>query len=180
MRAPPEFIVWLAPLVVGLALVAGCHASKSAPENVSLLLDRCPEWTQLNGDDRGAKQKILLCLAQISTNDIRDIRIGVTKFLHTQRGQAESGKIFLLNRYLFNVPELGEPDDSIVTPWHSPTRSGRLDLLWPFSLMPKGDLELTGNFKGYTGESYRPLDEFDYFLKTYGRRTPSPRSRVPG
>jgi hypothetical protein len=39
-----------------------------------------------------------------------------------------------------------------------------------FTLKPDGQLELTGMFSGYTGEPYRPIEEFDYFFKTFGVR----------
>ena len=117
----------------------------------------------------------MVCLRKISACDIGDIRAAVEQYVdtNTKSGSQNLGnlsKVFLLNRYLFNVPQLVSIDSPLFGAWRNPIQDGQLDLLWPFSLKPDGQLELSGMFSGYTGEAYRPMEEFDYFFKKYGLR----------
>ena len=65
-------------------------------------------------------------------------------------------KIYLLNRYVFDVP---------------PER------LWPLSHSREGKLELTGHLQVFVGTTQDPVDEFYNFWEEFGRR---PGTAPPG
>jgi hypothetical protein len=164
-------------MILLISLHVSC--SPSADKGVKRALGCCPDWSRLAADDQDARRKVLQYLRQVSTNDVATIRRGVEEYLRQRGTSGFEASIFLLNRFIFNVPQFGPSEASEITPWHSPAPDGRPDLLWPFSVGNRGELELTGIFSGYTGEEYRPLEEFDGFLRQYGLR-PHPGVQARG
>ena len=80
-------------------------------------------------------------------------------------------RVFLLNRYLFQVPEISPIDGHLFGGWAgTPVENGMVNRLWPFSYDGQNRLQLVGEFEGYYGPPYRGLDEFDYFQKKFGLR----------
>jgi hypothetical protein len=133
----------------------------------------CPAWDEIeNGGINEVQGKIMECLSAVSEHDITLIREAVA-LLYRQHSQNTSlwSRIFLLNRYLFLVPETSLVDGQLFGGWEgTPIENGMVNRLWPFSYDSQNNLQLTGEFKGYFGQGYMGLDEFDYFLKTFGLR----------
>ncbi len=83
------------------------------------------------------------------------------------------GKIYVFNRYYFNVPEEGDVSTSPrFGGWTIPkaTNPRRCKILYPLERGPGEVLSLTGRSVGYAGGAYQGLAEFDYFSKKYGPR----------
>lgn len=80
-------------------------------------------------------------------------------------------RIFLLNRFMFNVPSEVMMPVPVFGGWEGvPHRDGKINLLWPFSIAADGSIELTGKPIMYVGQRYDAIGEFDYFYHAYGKR----------
>jgi hypothetical protein len=42
--------------------------------------------------------------------------------------------------------------------------------MWPLGFKVNGKIGIVGKYQGYGGPPYRAVEEFDDFLKRYGRR----------
>ena len=132
----------------------------------------CPAWDELEKGDVKTKDKIMKSLVLISENDITMIRAAVVLSC-SKYPQSTSlwSRIFLLNRYLFQVPEKSPVDGKLFGGWAgTPIENGVVNRLWPFSYNSQNELQLTGDFEGYYGNGYKGVEEFDYFQKTFGLR----------
>jgi hypothetical protein len=112
------------------------------------------------------------CLELISENDITLIREAIVR-LFSKYSQNTSlwSRVFILNRYLFQVPENSPIDEHLFGGWAgTPIENGMVNRLWPFSYDSQNRLQLVGEFEGGYGNGYRGLDEFDYFHKKFGLR----------
>jgi hypothetical protein len=135
------------------------------------LVNRCPDWTTI-GDDEQRRHQLMTTLDDVSKNDIDDLR---SVMAHYQRcpedNEAAVSTLFLLNRYLFAVPEIAPISSPCFGGWLGvPHDSTHVNLLWPFSFDTNGHLVLSASYRGYNGRPYRALDEFNYFQKAFGLR----------
>jgi hypothetical protein len=79
--------------------------------------------------------------------------------------------IFLLNRYLFNVPsELRSYKRYYWGVTGVPVKEGKVNWLWPFIQEKNGDIILKGFPIAFRGSEYFAIEEFDFFNKTFGPR----------
>lgn len=133
----------------------------------------CPAWDEVErGAIKKVESKIMECLALVSENNVIMIRKAIVLMFskHTQ-GTALWSRVFLLNRYLFRVPEKSPIDEHLFGGWvGTPVGEGMVNRLWPFSYDSQKDLQLVGEFEGYFGHGYKGLDEFDYFHRKFGLR----------
>ena len=91
----------------------------------------------------------------------------------------EMGKLFILNRYLFNVPSSSElKQASFFGAWYGvPENERYVNLLWPLKIENNGKLTLVGEFSGYFGPDFRAVEEFDYFHRRFGCRVRNGRGK---
>jgi hypothetical protein len=133
----------------------------------------CPAWDEIEkGYIKKVESKITKCLALVSEHDITILRKALV-ILFSQYPQDTSlwSRVFLLNRYLFRVPEKSPIDGNLFGGWAGvPIENGLVNRLWPFSYDGQNNLQLVGEFEGYFGNSYRGVDEFDYFQRKFGPR----------
>lgn len=85
------------------------HQDKESIKNIFEILQSCPAWVNTSSEDREIRQHILEQMKKISHYDIQDIRdaliIYVTSvYSKTSDIHADLGKIYVLNRYVFDVP----------------------------------------------------------------------------
>lgn len=141
-------------------------------------LTAMPKWSKIIPGDRRATRAIEDAAATIGGFDIKAIRSAIRLYLD-QADAAPGGptigdlsRIFVLNRYLFDVPPrapLGE--FPLFGGWHG-VRSDRdtINPMWPWKMAGRRK-RLAGSFKGYSGPMYRALAEFDYFRRRFPRFT---------
>ncbi len=138
-------------------------------------LRRLPRWLTLEVEDGKARREAVLILYQIAQNDTASIREAADQYYReiptpTETNFVSLGQLYILNRYVFAVPEERPWDAMHFGGWVTPlSPAGNSSELWPFELRD-GRLQLTGGFIAYGGRPYAPLGEFDYFNTTYGRR----------
>lgn len=180
-KMPPDFKQAFGLWYFGIAgfalllMMTSCVNSNNAEKKVLTLLDKCPSWTRLRPNDQPDREKIMASLEKIRTFNTRVVRMAVEQYVvkntkTTSQNLENLSKVFLLNRYLFQVPQFVPAESPVFGAWRNPIEKGQMNVLWPFLLKPNGRLELTGVFSGYTGEPYQPIKEFDYFFKTFGIR----------
>jgi hypothetical protein len=83
-----------------------------------------------------------------------------------------ASKIYIFNRMYFNVPEMTDRVGwKFFGGWSGiPINETNVRSLFPLAIKDDGSTELKNVFSGYSGASYRGLDEFDFFLERFGPR----------
>jgi len=176
---------------------AGGSPLPPVPPGVQTLLDRMPAWTLRKlphvvrekslvlGAARAAEATLKASLEATLVRSVlnsplwRDLkpvaaRVLIAAYVLAARGNLDAlSKIYLFNRLYFKVPPgfIPRKDAKVFGGWRGvPLMDGTINVLWPLTQDLDGHLSLTGQFKGYFGEKYRPLEEFDYFLEKFGTR----------
>lgn len=133
------------------------------------------------------REQIEFDVEQIADEETADIREAVAKYseIHSHYGLLSTAKqkMFLLNKYLFNLPERVRLDSPhlqfLGAGWgpvpffgnrEKPQPSDGYDYRWPWSAGEDGVWRLTGVPEYYMGPDYDAVAAFDYYLKVFGRR----------
>ncbi|MDX2033499.1 MAG: hypothetical protein SF339_22675 [Blastocatellia bacterium] len=176
-----KFGVFIILAAQGSGLLLGQELRASSNDKISMDGDvqkiasqiaSCPAWDRIESENVAVRKKIEKCLEAISRNDIVLIRQAIALlFEKNPLDSALWSRVFLLNRYLFAVPEKSPIDGSLFGGWAGViVENGRVNRLWPFSIDAQNKITLIGDFEGYYGDAYKGLEEFDYFRKKYGLR----------
>ena len=158
------------------APAGGNQQVEPSPSTVAREIESCFPWSELRESDDEARKQIMTCFGKIASYDLVMIRLAIEKYVSTKRSQkafnvAAMSRLYVLNRYLFNVPEKARFEKGTFGGWMGvPADSESINLLWPFTIDEAGTLTLTGQFHGYMGDDYLALKEFDDFNKKYGGR----------
>jgi hypothetical protein len=173
-----EIAVFIFVLAVFLTVSCG-RARKLGESSVDIvvrMIEECPPWPSIQNDDLATKRKLLSCLERISMYDLTTIRKAMIAYADKQSqikpyNVYSMGRLFVLNRYLFKVPDQDTTARKEFGGFLGPTISSKgINWLWPFSIDSTGKLELTGQAYGYMGDVYLAIDEFDYFNERFGPR----------
>jgi len=149
------------------------ESSKASADTVAREIERCPPWSELREGDDATRQQIMKCLEQTANYDLVIIRQAMEKYVSIKRSEkafdvSAMSRLYVLNRYVFDVPEKASFERSTFGGWMGvPHDSSSINLLWPFTVDERGKLTLTGQFSGYSGDDYLALQEFDYFKEKY-------------
>jgi hypothetical protein len=142
-----------------------------------------PDWTlfSLNKENSQERQQIKDAARRISTYDLDLIRLAFERRM--KNNPLEFGKLFVLNKYLFNLPDAIRRDSPhfqffgggwVGMPMtgdpNKRNDSDELSLRWPWSVDDDGKWQLTGKFGGFNGPPYDALAAFDYYGKQFGKR----------
>lgn len=102
-------------------------------------------------------------------NELREMAL---KRKRPSEPEESLGKIYVLLRYYFKVPETEDPSRvKYFGGWVGvPMGEGRVGILWPLGFDAVQGLQLQGSYKGYNGDTYDPVSEFDFFNERFGRR----------
>lgn len=146
--------------------------------NLVDLIKSCPDWSSIGREEQiyqTAVNTLQTKLKLIADNDTETIRKAVSNYSNEQISRhtfdaAEKARLFLLNRYIFNVPDRIESELPPYIGWKL-VAVPPLNPLWPITKVDiEGNLNLDIKPLTYTGQYYSPLAEFDYFNNQYGRR----------
>lgn len=171
------FLVFLA-FTPQNAEIAYVHQDKESIKNIVEILQSCPAWVSTSAEEREDRRHILEQMKKISHYDIQDIRDALIIYVNsvyskTSDIHADLGKIYVLNRYVFDVPTsplvegkirrfagwIGEPFEECEKNWS-----------WPLSIDNDGKLVLTGTLHYRMGPLYQAIEEFDYLRQRFGLR----------
>lgn len=185
-------------------------------QRVEGLLAECPSWAglqyRLDGNESEAEDNdkefeakrgmIHRCVDQICHFSYNEIREGVQLYLDSNQSAAHQSRldrlsrVFILEKYLFNVPEKWIPyrkvDQRIIDippewmhddlrpdaftlsygwlgrPWNVYAKD--VNLLWPWAFDKNGDLQIVEIYAGSRGPVVDPLVEFDHYHEVFGIR----------
>lgn len=153
--------------------ICGCVANDTTKTLITAL-ENSPAWSDLEGE--GDATKLLVACETIADYDTAKIRSAVQTLMRDRSGTtgdyiSKISRLYVLNRFLFDVPEFISNDEyEVFGYWNSPTRGDIVNVLWPLSVDSDGSLALTGRHGAFFGPGYDALGEFDYFHKRFGRR----------
>jgi hypothetical protein len=144
-------------------------------EKIHRLIERCPSWPNMNMKDIERKSRILESLKAISRYPLDEIRFAekqlVNNKLKMNYSAGEMGKLYMLNRMIFNVPSKMEVGSKQFASFEGiPHDKDSADGVWPLLFTDDGQIQLVGQFRGYCGPPYIAFREFDYFKGRYPRR----------
>ena len=140
------------------------------------LLSQCPEWNGQTVSNSQTNAQVMEQLAKISKFNLIQIREAIEYYAEESKKfdfsyRERMGSVFLLNRYLFNIPPgLQKYKKYFWGVTGAPSNDGEVDWLWPFTKDSKGALLLTGFPIFFRGTEYQALEEFDFFNKKYKAR----------
>jgi hypothetical protein len=143
----------------------------SPVERVVESLQSCPAWSAARCDP----EVVIAHLGRLARVSTPTLRAGIERFVarckvHKSYDIANMSKPFVLNRLLFLVPDKEMPDVRRFGGWERSPNDTSGDPLWPVRLKDGLEPRLKGKYSGYSGPSYLAVEEFDYFLREYGRR----------
>lgn len=142
--------------------------SDSRVQKIIEIIDSTPELMALENNDIESKEKILRNLQLISEYDLSVVRSALEAYLdiqETRKDHSGMTTLFLLNKYLFDIPEWVAVDRREYGGWSAPydEKTNRLNVLWPFTYDEQRHLKLTQRLHGYMGPAYNPLPDFDWY-----------------
>ena len=179
-------------LLISVLLIVACISCKKSdnvvcPEEANEIVQRlesCPAWngiypgSAMYPDNTKARKQIVKLLEEMRQYPLDIVRAGIAKYVSEKQKSAtgyniaEMSRLYLLNKYIFAIPE--KVPFGLVRffgGWSGiPHGSEGTELLWPFSKNPDGTLSLTGDFGGYYGPKYAAIDAFDYYCEVFGKR----------
>jgi hypothetical protein len=138
-------------------------------------LAKLPAWSQLDIDDKSDVETLLKSLVQFEQIDEPILRESISAFLKglpRSYDTNELSKVYVLNRYYFNVPsEAPATDAKFFGGWAGvPINEEHVNLCWPLEFDSESKPRVIGYFRGYFGDVYAAIEEFDYLSNKYGRR----------
>ena len=134
-------------------------------------LEDCEPLVRQMNDRQQIRDQLLAKLKEIALEGVQEIRSAVQEFLAQEPTpfDTQSSVIYLLDRYLFNVPKLASSNGAGLMPG-TPHNRGQWNILWPFTVDKKGRLELRQGLHFGWETRVDLLDEFDRFSHRYGLR----------
>jgi len=199
-----RYVFWIVAFSPHLGSLGGCSDDASrvpstAPTTESdehevaqivALLRSMPDWTGLPlfEERQEERNQIEAIMYKMGRYDLDTIRAAVEKYDRESNATgaariAAEGRLFVLNRFLFNLPRTVRLDsphsrnfggcwfgELVVAKPGSPEASDQLVLRWPWSEDQAGNWRLTGRCMGFSGPPYQPLEAFDYYRKEFGKR----------
>lgn len=146
-------------------------------EAILRLLQKSPSWAKQPAPTEQDLVEIIENLEAISKYPTKDIvnavRIFEENMNASDMGYVErAAKIFLLNRYIFNVPQqVKKRETRFFGGWFGVPQNGdEIDMMWPLASTPDGKVKIVGEYRGYGGDAYMMTRECEHCNKKYGRR----------
>lgn len=148
---------------------------------VAAILDEMPDWVSVSHADwKRQRDRINAAAAasirQLGAFDLDTIREGIRLYVASARGSVglsveSAGRLMLLNRLLFDVPEWGDASVGFYGGFRGPkVGGGIIQIGWPLVTRPGGGVLIGHPFGGYMGDEYQALAEFDRFRECFSAR----------
>jgi hypothetical protein len=138
----------------------------------------CPSWPYSDEEiTPHLQQELRGCARRLSAYDLDLLRLAFSQY-----ADVDSDKLYVLARYLFDVPSGTHDDVPMFASFAGSRRGLRGNLeppavsyqgyvpLWPLGFNMNGDLVLLEQQGLYSGPPYGPLEEFAYFRERFERR----------
>jgi hypothetical protein len=152
-------------------------AAETNKDSVIQLLEAMPSCTSLAETDVRGRKNVVLQMNQLISVETSVLRASLSEFIKNKSKNqtlgAVEGMLFILNRYVFDVPVEMERKAIKIIPGFLgiPQHDGRVNMMWPLSIGTDNRIAFGYQFGGsYLGEAYDALAEFDRFEAQFGRR----------
>jgi len=144
---------------------------------VAAKLHEIVAWADIYVGDFGKLALMELAVKDLCRSDADVVVAGMRCFIE-ECCEAEGGfrvsamsKLFVVNRYLFDVPEFTPLNQRRFGAFAGvPVHGDLVNELWPWQVDARGEIRLIGFFRGYVGETYLALQEAVAFKRRYGLR----------
>lgn len=144
-------------------------------EKAAIIIDGIPSW--VDGTYEKAEVEALVTAArELQKLRVQDVRAAVASRSRPgegDRGLESSGKVYVLLRVFFDVPESMEfAEAKVFGGWRFPGAgdTGRpFPARWPVTVT-EGRVVSVDRFRGYAGAPYAGGAEFDFFSAKWGKR----------
>ena len=129
---------------------------KAAPSTKKIILDSCEKISRYKlGVIRKAIEKYQ-----------KDLSLSGSYNVDSMSG------LYVLNRYLFNVPDNAPLGNGTFGGWGGvPETDKGINWLWPLSIDADNHFDIIGTYHGYGGQPYLAVWEFDHFNEKYKPRS---------
>src|SRR5262245_48324193 len=140
------------------------------------MIVKMPPWFAVQHPSDVECQKIEQTLLSIDEYKTHEIRRAIEYCLNRSANDSNEldmlgSKVFLIIKYVFDVPDSDLEFSVIVDGWlrkqDSQNASSRL---WPLKLNRDGSPRVIDIFHGRSGPKYKPLNDFDSHERLFGRR----------
>jgi hypothetical protein len=124
-------------------------------------------------------EKKMEIISKYKLTDIRKALIEISK----RDRQGDEEKMFILNKYLFNIPKTIKRDSNHFTKFldgwdripitgdrYHPQKTDELSARWPWEEGADGKWHLIGRDHIRNGMPYNAVEKFDYYKKEFGKR----------
>jgi hypothetical protein len=148
---------------------------------IASVIAEMPDWTSIEKSEwskcriptsRGAAT----VARHLAAFDLDAVRSGVGRYAEDARQGSgltveAAGRLLILNRLVFVVPEWSDGSVGFFGGFAGPEGAGgRLQIGWPVVTLPDGSVEIAAPFRGYFGDDFQALPEFDLFRERFPRR----------
>lgn len=139
-------------------------------------LASAPAWCDMSRADLESQgPRLIEAYASIAMLDSAAVKEVVSRFLAKyppeKHGLAPACKIYVFNRYYFNVQQ-GVVRTSFGGNWIK-EKDDPLTPIWPLAELDNGEIAVKYSLAAYSGPLYRGMEEFEFFEKVFKkRRTP--------
>jgi hypothetical protein len=136
------------------------------------LIAQLPDWVSVTPDQWPKEAprinvEVRQVGRQMAAFDLGSIRSGIQEFAPPGSLNVEdAGRLLLLNRIVFEVPEWADSVGFFGGFVGPQTKGGQAQIGWPFDQSG----EIVHPFRGYMGDEFQALSEFDRFAQQYPRR----------
>jgi hypothetical protein len=140
-------------------------------------LEACPYWQRYSMGKKYTSRRLAIekNMMEIARFETWEVRKAIVQYLGEPDKDVwmRQWNIHVLNRLIFAVPRFEKgtlPPYRVVPPWNI-GHHDRFDILWPWESQGDGSFHLRVEVMGpSSGPIPDPLQQFDVFLKVYGRR----------
>lgn len=144
------------------------------------MLNSTESWAEMSRDTFPRENDSLISIIQDLCQEQPDIIKGVIQQLlkiadeNTSPGDALNNwsYVYLINRMYCQVPDWEKIENRrLFGGWVGIPEDGRrFRLSYPFVFNADGTIKIEGPVGGYSGAAYQGIQEFDFFMETYGKR----------
>lgn len=162
-------------IVAWLAGIATFNLHRTSQRTTQIVdeLDKMPSWLSVGRPGDVECDRIEESLCRINQYKTHDIRRAIVISLHKYRNSPNElslleTKIFLLTRFIFNIPAMGAPNPA--PGWLHDQYPTARSPDWPFQPDNSGNPHIADVFHGFSGPKYQPLEDFDFYFQKGTRR----------
>lgn len=154
-------------------------SARAREERLVMLFRHLPAWRQSRGLAASEWQDLERAAVVVQQSPYRDVTAALDRFVceiqnsNLRSDYEEESKVFLLLRFVFNLPEKAREADRVSfkgwNNWPVVQDGEAVNLSWPI-IWQDGKPSLAARYEGSQGKPYAASAEFRHFLEHYAFR----------